>query len=227
MILHRSPAASDDALAATSDRQPRVNRDERQADLLRHARGEVLAQGGFPISFERLARAAQVSKALIYNYFPTQYALGNALLAEALGAIDRKALRDAVAQADLSTAARDAALLYFDMVRVDGPLLHVLLADGYLAQGPDRAAFGRAALLLLPAARRLRRDLNLSPREANVVLQLLLTLPEEAGRKVFRGDADATLARRLCGETIEAGLAALNGRALTDLAGMPTDADFL
>lgn len=227
MIGHRVPVASDDAPSATSDRQPRANRDERQADLLRHAKREVLAQGGFPISFERLARAAQVSKALIYNYFPNQYALGNALLEDALAAIDRTALESAVTQPDLLTAAREAALLYFDMVRADGPLLHVLLADGYLAHGTDRAAFGRAALLLLPAARRLRRDLNVSPREANVVLHLLLTLPEEAGRKVFKGDADATLARRLCGETVEAALAALNGRALPESAVSPTATDVL
>ena len=228
MIMHRSPVGNDDALAAaTSDRQPRANRDERQADLLRHASREVLAQGGFPISFESLARAAQVSKALIYNYFPTQYALGNALLADALAAIDRTALRVAMAQPDLSGAARDSGLLYFDIVRAHGPLLHVLLADGYLAHGPDRAIFGRAALLLLPAARRLRRDLNLSPREANVVLQLLLTLPEEAGRKVFKGEADPTLARRLCAETIEASLAALDGQALAHLTDIPAAADFL
>ena len=213
--------------AATSDRQPRANRDERQADLLRHAAREVLAQGGFPISFERLARAALVSKALIYNYFPTQYALGNALLADALRTIDRDALYRAVAQPDLAEAARACAELYFDAVAAHGPLLHVLLADGFLEHGPDRTIFGRAALLLLPLARRLRRDLHVSPREANVVLQLLLTLPEEAGRKAFKGEADVALARRLCGETVVASLTALDAKTPAHLAEVTAGADFL
>lgn len=213
--------------AATSDRQPRVNRDERCADLLHHAAREVLAQGGFPVSFDRLARAAAVSKALIYNYFPTQYALGNALQGDAIGGVDREALRAAAADPDLSAAARRCALLYFDLVSVRGPLLHVLLADAYLARGPDRAIFGRIALVLLPLVRRLRAALDISSREANVVLQLLLTLPEEAGRKVFKGEADAALARRLCAETVEASLAALNGQAPPHLADLSAAADFL
>lgn len=224
----RATGSSDAAsIAATSDRQPRVNRDERCADLLRHAAEEVLAQGGFPVSFERLARAGSVSKALIYNYFPTQYALGNALLAETLGAIDREALRKAAAVPDIGAAARQCALLYFDLVSAQGPLLHVLLGDAYLAHGPDRAIFGRAALLLLPLARRLRHELHLSSREANVVLQLLLTLPEEAGRKVFKREADATLARRLCAETVEASLSALNGQAVTPAPDASAATDFL
>ena len=228
MIEHRSqPGGNEPASAATSDRQPRFNRDERQADLLRHAAREVLGQGGFPISFERLACAAKVSKALVYNYFPNQYALGSALLSDALAVVDRTALRHAVAQPDVLTAARDCADLYFDIVSRHGPLLHVLLADAFLEHGPDRTTFGRASVMLLPLARRLKRELELSSREAMVIVQLLLTIPEEAGRKVFHGDVDAELARRLCGETIVASLAALDGQTPAHVAEVAAGADFL
>ncbi|QNA85661.1 TetR/AcrR family transcriptional regulator [Sphingomonas sp. So64.6b] len=228
MTEQRSKSAgTEPPSAATSDRQPRFNRDERQADLLRYAAREVLDQGGFPISFERLACAANVSKALIYNYFPNQHVLGSALLGEALGGVDRGALRQAVAQPDLLHAARACALAYFELVSRQGPLLHVLLADAFLEQGADRKLFGRAAMLLLPLARRLKRDLRLSSREAMVIVQLLLTVPEEAGRKVFQHDADPELARRLCGETIVASLAALDSQTPEQLADVAASADFL
>jgi AcrR family transcriptional regulator len=220
-------AGTEQPSAATSNRQPRFNRDERQADLLKYAAQEVLDQGGFPISFERLAGAANVSKALIYNYFPNQHILGSTLLNEALGGVDRGALRQAVAQPDLLDAARACALAYFELVSRQGPLLHLLLADAFLEQGTDRKAFGRAAMLLLPLMRRLKRDLRLSSREATVIVQLLITVPEEAGRKVFQGDVDPELARRLCGETIVASLAALDGQTPDHLAGVAAGADFL
>ena len=221
---HLNAAEKGARAAVSGDRQ---SRDDRQADLLRHAAREVMEQGGFPISFERLARAASVSKGLIYNYFPTQHVLGKALLVEELGRIDRARLRAASAQVDLVDAARDYADLYFDMICERGLLLHILLGDTYLERGEDRAIFGHAALILLPLVRRLRRGLNLSPRDANVVLQLLMTLPEEAGRKVFRKEADAALARRLCGETVEASLAALGGQTPAHIAEVAATADFL
>jgi len=201
--------------AATSDRQPRANRDERSAELLRYASEQVIEQGGFPVSYDRLARAAGVSKALIYNYFPTQFGLGTSLVAKTLSTIDRQKLRHAIAQQDLTAAARDCALIYFDMLAETGPLLHILLADPYLARGPDRSIFGQAALLLLPVARRIRRSLALSPREATVVMHLLLTLPEEAGRKAFGQKVDIQLTRSLCGDTVEASIAALREKNTT------------
>ncbi len=82
-------------------------------------------------------------------------------------------------------------------------------------------------MLLLPLTRRLKHDLRLSSREATVIVQLLVTVPEEAGRKVFQGEVDPELARRLCGETIVASLAALDGQTPEHLAEVAASADFL
>lgn len=201
-------------MAATGlARGSRATRDQRQADLLARAAAAILDQGGLPLAFERLARLASVSKALVYNYFPTQGALGCALLQHELDAIDRTAVGAVAAIADPLQAARAGSNLYFDLISARGPILHLLLADPVVAQGEGRAMVVRAALLLRPLVRRLRSALKLTPREANAVLHLLMTYPEEAGRKVSRGEANSGLARQLSGDAVVAGLAALSGGA--------------
>ncbi|MEH3101392.1 TetR/AcrR family transcriptional regulator [Sphingomonas adhaesiva] len=202
---------SEGAGAACGARATRATRDQRQADLLVHAAALVLEQGGLPLPFDRLARAAGVSKALVYHHFPTQAALALALLADEWEAIDWPALAAAMDLDDAGDAARAVATRYFDVVATRGPLLHLLLTDPVVAQGEDRAVAVRAALRLRRLTRRIADTLRLSPREANVVLHLLMTYPEEAGRKVFRGEANRALARALCGDAVAAGLAALAG----------------
>lgn len=197
--------------AAVPSRGSRATRDERQADLLANAAVAIMEQGGLPLAFERLARLAGVSKALIYNYFPTQGALGCALLQQELDAVDRAEIARIAAIADPLEAARACASFYFDLIAARGPMLHLLLADPIVAQGEGRAMIVHAALLLRPLVRRLRAALNLDAREANVVLHLLMTYPEEAGRKASRGEANAALARQLSSDAVVAGLAALSG----------------
>lgn len=194
-------------------RGSRATRDERQADLLAYAAAAILEQGGLPLAFERLAQAAGVSKALIYNYFPTQAALGCALLQQELEVVDRAAIAQIAAISDPPKAAHACSAFYFDLIAIRGPILHLLLADPIVAGGEKRAMVVRAALLLRPLVRRLRVILALNAREANVVLHLLMTYPEEAGRKAYKGEANAALARQLSSDAVVAGLAALSGGA--------------
>jgi AcrR family transcriptional regulator len=197
-------------------RSTRSSRDERKAELLGHAASAILAQGGLPLSYDQLAGAAGVSKALVYNYFPSQIALGLALVEEELAGVDREELRRLAAIEDPMDAARACAHFYFDIVVDRGPLLHMLLADPLLNQGKSAHPAARSGLLLLPLVRRLRRAFGISAREANIIVQLLVTLPEEAGKQVFQGHATRERARRLCGDTVAATLSALQGDRSAD-----------
>ncbi|MGR4893497.1 TetR/AcrR family transcriptional regulator [Sphingopyxis sp. LARHCG72] len=197
-------------------RSPRSSRDERRTDLLGHAARGVLTQGGLPLSYDQLAVAAGVSKALVYNYFPSQIALGTALVEEELTSVDRRELGRLAALEDPVAAARACADLYFDIVADRGPLLHILLADPLLNQGQTAHVTARSGLLLLPLVRRLRGAFGISAREANIIVQLLITLPEESGKQVFQGSSARERARRLCGDTVEATLSALQGDRSAD-----------
>lgn len=194
----------------------RSSRDERRSDLLGHAARAILAQGSLPLSYDHLAAAAGVSKALVYHYFPSQIALGDALIEDELAVVDRHELRRLAALDDPVVAARECANLYFDIVADRGPLLHMLLADPLLNQGQAAQITARSGLLLLPLVRRLRRAFGISSREANIIVQLLVTLPEEAGKQVFHGSATRERAKRLCADTVEATLTALQGGRAID-----------
>lgn len=209
--------------AADAPRATRATRDQRQAELLSHAAAAILEQGGLPLSFERFSRLAGVSKALIYNYFPSQTALGVAVLNNELRAIDRVGLAQAAALPDIGDAARACASFYFDMIVARGPLLHLLLGDPIVSQDEGRATVVRAGLLLRPVVRRLCVALRLTGREANAVLHLLITYPEEAGRKAFRGEANRALARQLCCDAVVAGLAGLAGGRSDRVAALGAD----
>ena len=73
-------------------RSPRSSRDGRRTALLSPAARGVQVQWGRPLSYDPLAVAAGVSKALVYHYFPSQLALGTALVEEELTSVDRREL---------------------------------------------------------------------------------------------------------------------------------------
>lgn len=188
----------------------RSTRDDRRTDLLAHASRALLAQGGLPLSFEQLAGAAGVSKALIYNYFPSQFHLGKALLAAEIARLDREELRRLSALADPAEAALACSLFYFDTVAERGPILRMLLTDPLLAKGASRClAVSGAGILLLPLVRRARSIFAVSAREANILVHLLLTLAEEGGKQVHQGSIAHARARELCAATVAATFAAL------------------
>lgn len=199
-------------------RSQRSSRAQRRADLLAHAARVILAQGGLPLSFDHLADDAGVSKGLVYNYFPSQVALANALIEEEWSQFDRARLRQLAALEDLAVAARECALFYFAIVADRGPLLHMLLADPLLNQGRTSSISARSGLVLLPLVRRLRDDFGISAREANIIVQLLVTLPEEAGKQVFQGASTPERAALLCADTVEVTLLALRGGNAIDSA---------
>lgn len=187
----------------------RLPADARRAQLVAAAQRLILAQGYLPLAPERLAREVGVSKALVYGYFPEPHALANAVLARQFEDLAGAGLPHAAAAGDLSTAALACADLYFRHVAERGPAAHVILRDVTMARRvrPDLARFrDRIAARLIRLA---RRELALPVREAVGAFNLVVTIPEEAGRLVWQGDlafeAGAELTRRL----VAASLAAL------------------
>jgi AcrR family transcriptional regulator len=185
----------------------RLTAEARRAQLVEAARRLILAQGHLPLAPDRLAREAGVSRASVYGYFPDPAALANAVLAREFEALS--GLAAAVQAPALATAAQAAADLYFRHVAERGPAAHVILRDAAMARRvrPDLAAFrDRIAARLIRLG---RRELGLSAKDAVGAFNLLVTIPEEAGRLVWAGDltfeAGAELTRRL----VAASLAAL------------------
>lgn len=158
---------------------------------------------------ERLATEAGVSKALVYSYFATPHDLFNAVLEREMTALLQGGLATAARVADLDQAAVLCAMFYFEYVCRSGPLLQILLSDRYLAgRRAPRALQMRSAL-----CRRLTRlasaTLPLSRRDILAALEMLIAIPEEAGRLVFHREIDAAVARQTCQSLMVSSLRAL------------------
>lgn len=182
---------------------------ERSAALLACANRLYLAQGYFPVPFEELARKANVSKALVYAYFKTQADLANAMLAAAMARFDRAAFEAACASEDAGAIIAKAAGLYFDIVEIHGPIVHLLLNDRYLDGKLDPELTDYIATCRRRTVRAMGHHPGLRPREAGAAIELFLAIVEDAGRAVYRGEMARDPARQLSHDLVLSGLAAL------------------
>jgi AcrR family transcriptional regulator len=187
----------------------RLSPEARRRQLMELAAAMVLKQGGLPLSVAELARAAGVSKSLFYTYFPTQHDLLNALMVERVAALETAGLLAAPRHANFSEAVVKAAAIYFEDVAERGPLLHILLRDRYMTghTAPRVRQFRDSVLGGL--ARAGRRALRLKAKEAVAAANLILTIPEEAGRLAFEGEMTGSRARELCRDLVASALAAI------------------
>lgn len=183
--------------------------DVRKAEILESAARLVVEQGYLPLPIEQLARAAGTSKALIYAYYPTQYALFNALLDRELRSLALAGLDTASRVGDLEQAALLCAMLYFEHVARSGPLLHILMTDLYMAGHIEPRLAGELDEFVKRLMQLAAKSLPLSEQELEAALEMVAAIPEESGRLVFHGEIDHASARQICHELIVSSLKAL------------------
>ena len=176
----------------------RLDPGERRGQLLEIASRLVLKHGFLPLSLVELSRAAGVSKGLIYTYFPTQHALFNALLLGRLQELNAAGLERASRQRKLEDAAKECADIYFSHVAASGPLIHFILRDRYMAGHIDQEVRRIRNSIVRHLSRLGGKRLRLNAKEAIAAFNLILTIPEEAGRLVFDGSLSLERGRSLC-----------------------------
>ncbi|MDP1619281.1 TetR/AcrR family transcriptional regulator [Phenylobacterium sp.] len=187
----------------------RLSPEVRRGQILDAAETLLTAHGGLPLPLEELARAALVSKALIYAYFPNQHDLANALLARRFTAMLAAGLEAAASQDAMDDAAQACAAAYFEEVAQAGPVAHIILRDPFMAGRIDPALTAIRDRIARRLARTARKSLRLSPKEAVAALSLMTTIPEEAGRLVHAGDLSLERGRELNRRLIASSLRAL------------------
>lgn len=196
---HGTRRVDDVTTEKATQRDPkRMASGPRREQLMDAAARQIVVQGFLPLPLEGLARSAQVSKALVYVHFPTQYDLANAILARELDALFAAGLDEASRGDVLETVAVECATIYFEHVRRWGPLLHIILSDLYMARRHDRATLGRRDAVMRRLARMARRHIRLPANEIIAGINIILAIPEEAGALAFLGEVDTAVARDMC-----------------------------
>ncbi|HEX3915782.1 MAG TPA: TetR family transcriptional regulator [Caulobacteraceae bacterium] len=179
---------------------------ERQGEILDAAAALIDAQGFLPLRVPQLARAAGVSNALIYAYFPTQAALANAVLRRALTPLLERI--GELQPAGFEALAVACAEAYFDAAAGHGALLHILCTDPSLDGQRDPTLLARRDAAWRRLIRASRSYVALAPRERVAALAIILSLPEETARLARRGEIARGRARTLCASLV---LSALRG----------------
>jgi AcrR family transcriptional regulator len=169
----------------------------------------IVKQGYLPLAMEKLAQEAESSKGLLYVYFPTQYDLFNALLERELRALALSGLETAARVNDLDQSILLCAMLYFEHVAQYGPLLHILIADLYMADHIDAKVIQRLREMTQRLWRQAHKCLPLSVKEFEAALEMMAALPEEAGTLAFEKRVEPKAARELCHTLVLSSLRAL------------------
>jgi len=188
----------------------RLSADVRRRQILDAAAALVLVQGHLPLPLEALAGRVGVSKGLIYEYFPTQADLFNALLTETAAALEAAGLPAVVSDPDLMAAAQAGADLYLRHVAERGPLMHFILRDAYMSRSFAAEAVRLRDRVLRAFARRARRELRLPAAEALAAVLLVQAIPEEMGRLTWQGDIPLERGRELTAQMVASSVAALS-----------------
>jgi len=169
----------------------------------------IVQQGYLPLRIEQLAAKSGVSKALFYTYFKDQYALFNGLLERELNDLLAGGLDLASQVKDIDQAALLCGTLYFEHVARCGPLLHILMADRYMTGHTERRILKLRNTVLRRLARNSRPVLNMSKAEILAAIEMMIAVPEEAGRLVFTKELDVDVGRQLCRTLIASSMQAL------------------
>ena len=177
-----------------------------------------MAQGFLPLPLEAFAKSAGVSKALLYVYFPTQHDLFNALLERAVADLQAAGLEAASKTGDLETRACACADLYFRYVAQNGPLLHIILRDRFMAGNVGAGTARARDRVVRELTREVRRRHGLRAREAVAAVSIAIALPEECGRLTFHGDIEVERGAKLCRQLTLGAIDALT-RSSAQLAG--------
>jgi AcrR family transcriptional regulator len=204
------PGADDNigAMEVQGDPKSRKSAPARIAQILDVADRLVVEAGALPISMKKVGDLMGSSRALVYAYFPDPDRLAEAVLDRHMTWLAEAGVEGAAASGEFGQRALGCARVYLDHIARHGPIVHISARDLPVArQGlrPHVALLGRLA-------RSARRDLRLSAHEALVLLELLVAIPEEAGRLVFEKALDLESAHELCGRLLASSIDAVRPR---------------
>jgi AcrR family transcriptional regulator len=191
-------------------RRTRLAPEVRRNLILEEAARIVLEEGVSAVSMERLGRAAGVSKALVYNYFPNRNALLSALLLGEYGRFRETGRRLIGTARDFPTLVRATTRAYLDHVAERGLLIQRLANEPAVAASirpVDAAGRSETADFF---GRRIAERYGLPLDQATMAADILMGLTGAAGDYLVRNGRSADDIEEL---TVRMILAALDGIA--------------
>lgn len=181
----------------------------RRDQILDVAARVIVQEGLQAATMERVARAAGVSKALVYTYFSTRDVLLGALLQREQAELGDRGMAAALRAATFPDLIVQTTRHYLEHVRDRGPLIAALLADpatAALMEAESKISRDQTIRYLVRAT---RRAYGLPLPRAIAAVDLLMAVTGRAGKLVADGDLEIETAVDMCLQIALGGLARL------------------
>lgn len=181
---------------------------------LLHVAARIVADEGLTaVSMRRVATEAGVSKALVYNYFPSCQQLLYELLRRESVAVHEKQVAVAQGVTDFVELTRVVTRVYLRHVAEHGELLRPLMAEPALtAQLQRETRVGRPRAVRL-FARLMSEQYGIPPQHAHAAADLLIGLSGAAGRRMQETGETPEYLEDLCVQLVMTGVQGLSARA--------------
>ncbi len=169
------------AHATVSRTRTRLDPEARQAQILDHAARLIGAEGLASVSMERIARAAGISKALVYNYFSSQTVLLRALLKRDLERVQQEQMHAATSATTFPELVRNTTHIALIEVERRGAFVRRLLNEPSLADAVGTVRTHEHDTNVRYLAKRIAKEFKVSLADALALTEVGLGLTIAAG----------------------------------------------
>ena len=165
---------------------PQVRREQ----ILDETARIILDEGMSAVSMEGVARGANISKGLVYAYFPNRTDLLSALLLRENGHFQEHGRRALAEAGSFEESVRATTSAYLQHVAERGPLIDRLMNEPDIARAMEQADARDRQLTAAYFGHQIAREYGLGESFAASVAELLMGLSGAAGNHVRKTDAD-------------------------------------
>jgi AcrR family transcriptional regulator len=195
--------------AVQTKRRTRLSPEARRTQILDDAARVVLSEGLSAVNMERLGREAGISKALVYNYFPSRDALLAALLHREQTELRDRGLQKALQASSYADLIRHTTRVYLEQTKDRGTLIAALLADPSVAKLMEEENRVERDRTFRYFVRETRREYGLSLPHGIAAVDMLMAVTDQGGKLMVQGVVDIDTAEDMCVQLILGGLARL------------------
>jgi TetR/AcrR family transcriptional regulator, fatty acid biosynthesis regulator len=193
----------------TMERGRRMAPEVRAGLILDCAAKLVVNEGLTEITMERIGRDANVSKALIYNYFPNLNELLRALLEREINEFRVQAQAEIKAARDFKDLVRRTTRAYIEHTHRRGPLLQYLRKESSIARSMLENKRNGHEQTLRYFAKRLSDEYELPFEVAVATVEMQMAMTEAAAQRVSNARDTVESATDVCVQLLIGGIEAL------------------
>ncbi len=190
-------------------KRTRLAPEKRRALILDVAAKVVIEEGVSAVSMERLGREAQISKALVYNYFPNRNELLAALLHRDFEAIRTENLKAVEIAKNFEEMVRLSVRNYLAHVRERGSLLSRLMSEPSVVALVQKSRDQDTQINTRYLVKQVKYACNVPLEVAIVVVSMCNGLTDAASKFIYDEQMDFELIEDLCVRMAMAGLDAV------------------